>query len=127
MARTFYTERDIEDMAKRGVTEIQVDDSVYITDVAREMMDKLGIKRKVTGSAPASSSVLKSPDVANLHAQAAPPTTAPDGASASQVPLTDAEKQQVIDRVKSGVIARLGPGVDSAVVDQIVRRVVGKL
>ena len=32
MARTFYTERDIEDMAKRGVTEIELNDSVYITD-----------------------------------------------------------------------------------------------
>ncbi len=122
MARIFYTERDIEDMAKRGVTEIQVDDSVYITDVAREMMDKLGIKRKVTNGAPASSSVLKSPDVANLHAQSAPGAAASNNAS-----LTDAERQQVIEQVKSGVIARLGAGVDSAVVEQIVKRVVGAL
>ena len=117
MARTFSTERDIEDMANRGVTEIELNDSVYITDVAREMMDRLGIKRKVTnGTAP--SSVLKSPDVANLHK---PAPAAKDAA------LTDAEKQQVIDQVKSGVIARLGAGVDSKVVDQIVRRVVGQL
>lgn len=122
MARTFYTERDIEDLAKRGVTEIQVDDSVYITDAAREMMDKLGIKRKVTNGASASSSVLKSPDVANLHAQSAP--SAPASTNAT---LTDAERQQVIEQVKSGVIARLGPGVDGAVVEQIVKRVVGKL
>lgn len=118
MSRTFYTERDIQDMAKRGVTEIEVNDSVYITDIAREMMDKLGIKRKVTGSASATSSVLKSPDVANLH----------NPASASgNAPLTDSEKHEVIEKVKSGVIARLGPGVDSAVVEQIVKRVVEKL
>jgi hypothetical protein len=122
MSRTFYTERDIEDLAKRGVTEIEINDSVYITDVAREMMDKLGIKRKVTSSASASSSVLKSPDVANLHAQSAPNAPASNHAS-----LTDAEKQEVIEKVKSGVIARLGAGVDSAVVEQIVKRVVGKL
>ena len=42
-------------------------------------------------------------------------------------PLTDAERAQVIDKVKSGVIARLGPGVDTAVVDKIIRRVVGQL
>lgn len=118
MARTFYTERDIEDLAKRGVTEIQVDDSVYITDAAREMMDRLGIKRKVTNGAAVSSSVLASPDVANLHKPAPAPASAP---------LTDAEKQQVIDQVKSGVIARLGAGVDTVVVDQIVKRVVGQL
>lgn len=113
MARTFYTERDIQDLAKRGVTEIEVNDSVYITDVAREMMDKLGIKRKVTNRA-APTSILASPDVTNLRKPA------------SQT-LSDDERQQVIDKVKSGVIARLGPGVDSAVIDQIVRRVVGAL
>jgi len=121
MARTFYTERDIEELAKRGVTEIQVDDSVYLTDLAREMMDKLGIKRKMAGSSAAASSVLASPDVANLHAPAAPT------AAASPTALSSDEKQMVIDKVKSGVIARLGPGVDATVVDQIVRGVVSAL
>ncbi|MCC7162581.1 MAG: hypothetical protein IT331_08810 [Anaerolineae bacterium] len=120
MARTFFTERDIEELAKRGVTEIPVDDSVYITDSARELMDKLGIKRKMLNST-APSSVLKSPDVANLHKPSAPVSTVSGGT------LTDAERHQVIEQVKSGVIARLGPGVDSAVVDQIVRKVVSKL
>jgi type III secretory pathway component EscV len=122
MPRTFYTERDIEEMAKRGIAELEVNDSVYLTDLARETMDKLGIKRKTSGGSPASSSVLASPDVANLHKSAPPPTTA-----GSTGTLTPAEQQQVIDKVKSGVIARLGPGVDSAVVETIVRRVVGQL
>lgn len=127
MARTFYTERDIEDLAKRGVTELEVNDSVSITDAARERMDKLGIKRRVTGSNGASSTVLASPDVANLHKPA--PPAAPSTAAVSGVApaLTPAERDQVIDKVKSGVIARLGPGVDAAVVDQIVRRVVSAL
>lgn len=116
MARTFYTERDIEDLAKRGVTEIEINDSVYVTDLAREMMDKLGVKRRVSGGAAAGSSVLASPDVANLH------NSAPASGG-----LSAAEKQEVMDRVKSGVIARLGPGVDSAAVEQIVRRVVSAL
>ncbi len=126
MSRTFYTERDIEDMAKRGVTEIEINDSVYITDVAREMMDKLGIKRKVTNGAPASSSVLKSPDVANLHVPTLAAATVPSSVSVDGG-LDAAEKQEVIAKVKSGVIARLGPSVDVNVVEQIVRRVVGKL
>ncbi len=126
MSRTFYTERDIEDMAKRGVTEIEINDSVYITDVAREMMDKLGIKRKVTNGAPASSSVLKSPDVANLHVPTLAAATVPSRVSVDGG-LDAAEKQEVIAKVKSGVIARLGPSVDVNVVEQIVRRVVGKL
>ncbi len=127
MARIFYTERDIEDLAKRGVTEIELNDSVYITDLARETMDKLGIKRKVSGGQAASSSVLTSPDVANLHAQAAVAASAPHNASASNAALSSAEKQEVMDKVKSGVIARLGPGVDAAVVEKIVQRVVSAL
>ncbi len=127
MSRIFYTERDIEELAKRGVTEIELNDAVYITDLAREMMDKLGIKRKVSGGQAASSSVLASPDVANLHAQAAPAASAPHNASASGTTLSPAEKQQVMDKVKSGVIARLGPGVDAAVVEKIVQRVVSAL
>ncbi len=36
MGRTIYTERDIEDLAKRGVKEIPVDENVSLTDLARE-------------------------------------------------------------------------------------------
>lgn len=118
MARTFYTERDIEDLAKRGVTEIPVDDSVYITDSAIDLMDKLGIKRKFKNASPPAS-IPKSFD--------APGTPKPPASASSAETLTDAERQQVIEQVKSGVIARLGPGVDKNVVDQIVRKVVSKL
>jgi hypothetical protein len=117
MARTFYTERDIEDLAKRGVKEIEANDDVYITDLAREKMEQLGIKAR-----------------ANLKSTAPPPppsaapgTTASPAHPAPTGGLSEAEKQQVIDKVRSGVIARLGPGVDTAMVDAIVRRVVGQL
>jgi hypothetical protein len=44
MAKTFYTERDIQDLADRGVTEIEVNDDVVLTDLGREMALKLGIR-----------------------------------------------------------------------------------
>jgi hypothetical protein len=44
MAKTFYTERDIEDMANRGVTSLVVNDDVVLTDLAREMAMKRGIR-----------------------------------------------------------------------------------
>ncbi len=112
MPRIFYTERDIEDLAKRGVKEVEVNDDVYITDVAREKMEQLGIKAKSVSSRPATSM----PSVT--------PAVLPPAASGS---LSEAEKQQVMDKVRSGVIARLGPGVDTALVDTIVRRVVSQL
>ncbi len=44
MAKVFYTERDIEDLHARGVTSIDVDDNVVLTDLAREQALKLGVK-----------------------------------------------------------------------------------
>jgi hypothetical protein len=42
--KTFYTDHDIEDMAKAGTREIEVDDDVVLTDLAREKALRLGIK-----------------------------------------------------------------------------------
>ncbi len=122
MARIFYTERDIEDLAKQGVREIDENDNVYLTDLARERMEALGIKsrRGKPQAAPASAPSVAAPAPAPVSAPAPAPAIAPAGLSA-------AEKQQVMDKVKAGVIARLGPSVDTAMVDTIVRRVVGQL
>lgn len=44
MAKTFYTERDIEDMHARGVTSIAVHDDLVLTDLARERALRLGMR-----------------------------------------------------------------------------------
>lgn len=43
MPKTFYTERDIDDLYARGLTSIDVHDDIVITDLARERMLKYGI------------------------------------------------------------------------------------
>lgn len=43
MAKVFYTERDIDDLYQRGVTSLDVNDSVVLTDLARERMFKYGM------------------------------------------------------------------------------------
>lgn len=113
MGRKFYTEQDIEDLARQGITEITVDDSVYITDVAREKMKAMGIRAK---SKPQGDESI-----------VASGTRLPDVFAGSSTPLTSDEKTEVIEKVKSGVIARLGPGVDVSTVDSIVRQVVDRL
>ena len=40
MPKTFYTERDIEDLAKRGVISLVEDDDVVLTDLARDKARK---------------------------------------------------------------------------------------
>ena len=105
MPRIFYTEDDIEDMARRGVKEIELNENIYLTDLAAEKMEKLGMKTKVAPSG----------------------STSPQSSFGTGGSLTDHEREQVIEKVRSGVIARLGPGVDTNVVDVIVRRVVNRL
>ncbi len=117
MPRTIYTERDLEDLARRGVKEIAVNDDVYLTDVARERAEKLGIVLK-SGSAPATS--------AGAPGNAGSTTPAP----ARPMPPTGVapqDQEAVIAKVKADVLARLGPSVDAAIIDRIVRRVVSQL
>ncbi len=107
MAKTIYTERDVEDLARRGQKEILITDDVYVTDVARERAEKLGVTLRassasVSGVARASAST-----------------------SASPAPRADAE--QVVAQVKAEVLAKLGASVDAALIDRIVRRVVSQL
>lgn len=51
MPKTFYTERDIEDMARRGVTTLEVGDDVVLTDLAREKALSLNVRLVRSGGA----------------------------------------------------------------------------
>jgi hypothetical protein len=44
MAKTFYTERDIVDLAGRGVMSLEVNDDVVVTDAARDEALKRGVR-----------------------------------------------------------------------------------
>jgi hypothetical protein len=44
MPKTFYTERDIIDLADRGVTSLEVNDDVVLTDQARDLALKRGVR-----------------------------------------------------------------------------------
>ena len=102
MPKTIYTERDIEDAARRGVKEITVTDEVYLTDVARERAEKLGISLRTV-----------------VASSAQPATAMPS------VPKENVE--QVVNQVKADVIAKLGPIVDPVIIERIVRRVLSQL
>ncbi len=103
MPKTIYTERDVEDLARRGVKEIAVTEDVYLTDVARERAEKLGVALRM-GGAPA---------------VAPAPTASPK--------IAVANTDELVSKVKADVLAKLGPNVDAALIEQIVRRVVSQL
>jgi hypothetical protein len=44
MPKTFYTERDIADMADRGMTSLEVNDDIVLTDLARDEALKRGLR-----------------------------------------------------------------------------------
>jgi hypothetical protein len=53
MPKTFYTERDIIDLVGRGVTSLEVNDDVVLTELARDEAMKRGLRlvRAASGSA----------------------------------------------------------------------------
>lgn len=98
MAKTFYTERDIEDIYNRGVRVLDVDDNVVLTELAREKAIGLGLRL--------------------VRVSATPPTPKPGPA------LSQAE---IVAKVKAAVIARLGDKVDPALLDAVITRVVAQI
>ncbi len=44
MPKTFYTEWDIVEMARRGVTSLVVNDDVVLTDLARDMAQRHNVR-----------------------------------------------------------------------------------
>jgi hypothetical protein len=109
MAKTFYTERDIDDMKARGVTSIDVTDNVVLTDLALERAMKYEMKiNRADQSAP------KATYSPSVNTYAAYQREAPRESS------SDAELRQ---RIKSAVLAKLDGQVDSALLDAVITRV----
>lgn len=120
MPKTFYTERDIEDLAKRGVISLAVDDDVVLTDLARDKARRLGIEllreHDQPPSAPERPYITKmvSPSASN------PTQELPRQASPTSNAASDDDLHQ---RVRDAVLARLGDSVDPNLLDTIIRRV----
>lgn len=117
MPKTFYTERDIEDMAKQGVTSIVVTDDVVVTDAAREKAPRVGITLLTERQAAAAAL----PKPAAPQPAAYQPIVAPAPVAA---PVATADLEA---RVYNAVKAKLGGQVDDALLRTIVKRVLKSL
>ena len=135
--KTFYTERDIEDMRAAGVVEIEVDDDVVLTDLAREKAIVLGLhmkrveKRSGQPAAPGMPRLAVAPQmqlppaVVNSSAPS-PPAPTPPFPPAPATGSADASSE-LIERVKSGVIAKIGTTDYNGLLDQIIPQVLARL
>ncbi len=111
MAKIFYTERDIDEMKARGVTSLDITDTVVVTDAAleRAMKYDMKINRGDSTSAP------KASFSGSVNLVAAYPRTESSA---------NAELKQ---RIKSAVLAKLEGQVDTAILDAVISRVVSSL
>ena len=114
MAKTFYTERDIEDLARQGIRSLVVNDSVVLTELAVEKAGRLGVSLVREHDTPPSAPVRP-----YLSAASAP------SPAAHQPPAQS--KDELRRRVHDAVVARLGSEVDPTLLDTIIRRVLDNL
>ena len=98
MPKTFYTERDIDDMHARGVTSIDVNDDIVLTDLARERMFKYGMR-------------------ANRIEFKEPP----------RPPENPVSQEALVQRIKAAVLARLNGQVDPVLLEAVIRRVIANM
>ncbi len=98
MAIKFLTERDIEQAASQGVTEIALDANTRVTDLARDAAQRLGVRFVQPGEAsqtPAASAPAR-PAYSQLHQQVR-------AAIVSQLGMEPDGLDAIIDRVLKSV------------------------
>jgi len=124
MPKEFYTEKDIEDLVKRGVLSLDVNENVVLTELAYEKAQRLGMKlvtaRPDTPPAAPVRPYLSQKDSAQLASVAAPHAALDPKPAAPARPAADPD---LTARIRSAVVAKLGGQVDPALLDSIIQRV----
>lgn len=126
MPKTFYTERDIEDLAKRGVISLVEDDDVVLTDLARDKAMRLGVEIVHEFDQPPSAP--ERPYIAKMTSPSAssPEEVKPAKVSSSAIASPAGSRSgsdELFESVRAEVVARLGDAVDPQLLDTIIRRV----
>jgi hypothetical protein len=115
MPKEFFTERDIEDMVKRGTTTLELNDNVVLTELAYERAQRLGMQLIAMHDTPPAAPVR--PYIAkevNYPLISPTPAAAPPPADLRQ-------------RIHAAVTSKLGTQVDPVLLDAIIDRVVETL
>ena len=115
MAKEFYTERDIEDMVKRGVMSLNLNENVVLTELAYEKANRLGLQ------------LIKAQPDNPPSAPIRPYLSQPAPAQGGFIAPSQGQVQPTVDlhgRIKEAVVKRLGNQVDPAMLDIIIDRVI---
>ncbi len=117
MPKEFYTERDIEDLVRRGVLSLDVNEDCVLTELAYEKANRLGMKL-----------VLSRPDnppaapVRPYLSEKEPARAAAPSAKVAN-PVAPPARSDLTQRIRAAALARLGTQVDPALLDSIIERV----
>ena len=117
MPKTFFTERDIEDMFQRGTHSIAINDDVVLTELAYEKAKTLGMDLLQATDTP--------PD-APIRPYLSKPLAASAGPISAGMPASP-RLEEIKVRVREAVKARLGSSIDPALIDKIIERVAADL
>jgi len=132
MPKTFYTEHEIEDLFKNGVTTLEMNENVVLTGLAYEKATRLGLKliqsAELVADAPVrpylSRENQQSPTSSFVHLHAAAPCNNP---ACHEKQISAVLPEDLAARIKTAVVARLGSNVDQALLDAIIRRVLDQV
>jgi hypothetical protein len=112
MPKEFYTERDIEDMWKRGIMSLQVTENVVLTELAYEKAQRLGMQ------------LIKDKPLEPPAAPVRPYISQGTVATPSPTPVPPPAQADLSARIRSAVIAKLGTQIDPQLLDVIIQRVI---
>ena len=130
MTKTFITERDIEDMARRGTLEMALDDNTVLTDLAYEKANRLGVKLLKINNQPPASPIrpyLSQPPTGQAITSPTPINATADKPCGACMHPDAPDPNELKRRVIEAVTARLGSQVDGALLATIVERVFSDL
>jgi hypothetical protein len=118
MPKEFFTERDIENLFARGVTALELNDNVVLTEIAYEKARLLGLRlihnrRDTSPSAAPAPTLSEKQNPAVTLVPLAPPANLLEGGPESKLHR----------RIRSAVLAKLGDQIDPILVDNIIKRV----
>ena len=144
MAKTFYTERDIEDLFAIGQTSLQLNDDVVITDLGRERANQIGFKllqeHDKPSSAPERPYLAKqphkskpkvatfSPPITKLAIAPQPVVTQSAAPISAQPALSinlDPLERKIFDAVISKLDGSVNPNMLAAIIKRILQNVGG--
>lgn len=120
MPKKFYTERDIEDMAARGQHTLTVSDDVILTELAFEKAERLGVKLVQPHQTPPSAPVRP-----YLSEEKKP--AAASKKSSCCTPAPSSKEEDLRNRIRTAVKAKLGNEVDSTLLETIMTRVLNNV